>query len=479
MKNRKQKQAKNQKFLIIEIGIFVFLCALIILNEILDLPYIIFGGSATPINWIEIVSETVIIFLVCLVSVYILIILESKRKQAVETLQEAHGELERLVEEQTAELLKTNEELKQEIQERKRVEEENNNLIYKMGERVKELQCLYGIAESIRKHDTLDEIFHDIIMNIHQGWHYSDYTRALIHFDGKDYIEQIFDKTKWKLHSDINIRGKRRGSIEVYYTKEFPELDIGPFLKEEKNLIDGIAQTLSEAIERKKAEKENQSSREQLHRLSAHLQSVREEERANISREINVVLGQSLTAIKKDLSSLDNVLPKEQKNEHEKIKMLTELTEDTIKSVQKISMNLRPSIFDDLGLISTIKWQALEFQKRFGINCMITTKGSDSDLDKNLTVNLFRIFQEILTNVARHANATQVKSHLNINDKELIWEVSDNGKGIPRDKLNDPKSLGLFGMKERVYPWKGRVDIKVVEGEGTSVKIFIPFNLAE
>ena len=402
--------------------------------------------------------------------------LESKRKQAFETLQKTHDKHKELVKKQTAELLKANEELTQEVKDRKRVEEENNNLIYNMGERVKELQCLYFIAESIRKRNTLDEIFHDIIMYIPQGWHYPDYTRALIHFDGKDYIEQIFDKTKWKLHSDINIRGKRRGSIEVYYTKEFPELDIGPFLKEEKNLIDGIAQTLSEAIERKKAEEENRSSREQLHRLSAHLQSVREEERASISREINVVLGQSLTAIKKDLSSLDNVLPKEQKNGHEKIRMLKELTEDTIKSVQKISLDLRPSILDDLGLVSATKWQALEFQKRFGINCKITTKGSDSDLDKNLTVNLFRIFQEILTNVARHANATQVKSHLNINDKEIIWEVSDNGKGIPKDKLNDPKSLGLFGMKERVYPWKGRVDIKVVEGKGTTVKVSIPFN---
>ena len=254
-----------------------------------------------------------------------------------------------------------------------------------------------------------------------------------------------------------------------------------PFLKEEQNLIQGIAQTLSEVIEHKRAVEKNKSSGEQLHKLSARLQSIREEERENISREINVVLGQALTNLKKDLSSLDNSFAKEQKDAHKKIRELKELTEDTINSVQKISMDIRPSILDDLGLVSAIKWEAREFQKRFGIECTITTRGSDSDsnLDENLTINIFRIFQEILTNVARHANATQVKSNLNIDDKELILEVRDNGKGIPKDKLNDPKSLGLFGMKERVYPWKGRVDITVVEGESTTVKVIIPFNSVE
>ena len=479
MNNKKLKQAKSQLFLFITVSIFVCLFILFFLNEILDFSHIIFKTPITHINWIEIISKTVIVFLICSISIYIIIRLESKRKKAVETLRKTHDKNKELVEEQTAEILKTNEELKQEIQKRQQVEKENNNLIYEMGERVKELQCLYGISESIRKRNTLTEIFQDVIKYIPQGWHYPEYTRALIHFDGKDYIEQHFDKTKWKLYSDINIRGKRRGSVEVYYTKEIAELNKGPFLKEEQNLIQGIAQTLSEVIEHNRAIEENKSSGEQLHKLSARLQSIREEERENISREINVVLGQALTNLKKDLSSLDNSFPKEQKDGHKRIRELKELIEDTIKSVQKISMDLRPSILDDLGLVSAIKWEAQEFQKRFGIKCVITTRGSDSDLDENLTINIFRIFQEILTNVARHANATQVKSNLNIDDKELILEVRDNGKGIPKDKLNNPKSLGLFGMKERVYPWKGRVDIKVVEQESTTVKVFIPFSSVE
>ena len=229
MNNRKLKRAKSLLFLVITVSIFVCLFILFFLNEILDFSHIIFKTPITQIYWIEIIIKTVIVFLICSISIYIIIRLESKRKKAVETLRKTHDKHKELLEEQTAEILKTNEELKQEIQKRKRVEEKNNNLIYEMEERVKELQCLYGISESIRKQNTLNEIFHDVIKYIPQGWHYPEYTRALIHFDGKDYIEKHFDKTKWKLHSDINIRGKRRGFVEVYYTKEFAEPGKGSF----------------------------------------------------------------------------------------------------------------------------------------------------------------------------------------------------------------------------------------------------------
>ncbi len=137
---------------------------------------------------------------------------------------------------------------------RKRAEMQKEQFLHDMGERVKELQCMYGITEALRTCETLVEIFRKVIKKIPPGWHYSDHTKVRIVFDGEDFVEEGFALTEWKQSSDLTIGGICRGSVEVYYTKQFPELDEGPFMKEERNLINGIARTLSEAIERKQAE---------------------------------------------------------------------------------------------------------------------------------------------------------------------------------------------------------------------------------
>lgn len=133
---------------------------------------------------------------------------------------------------------------------------ERKQYIHDMGERVKELKCLYGITESFRTGNSLDEIFHDVLKIIPPGWHYPEYTKARICFDCEEFIEAPFELTEWKQSSDLMIDDKCRGAIEIYYTKEFPPLDEGPFLKEERHLIDGISKTLSEFVEHKQAENE-------------------------------------------------------------------------------------------------------------------------------------------------------------------------------------------------------------------------------
>lgn len=140
------------------------------------------------------------------------------------------------------------------ITERKLVEEEHKKLLHEKGERVKELQCMYGVAESIRTRTTLDEIFQDVAELIPPGWHYPEITRGKVIFDRKEYFSEPFAETGWKQSSDIIVNGEPRGSIEVYYLKECPELDEGPFMREERNLINGMAKNISEAIERKLVE---------------------------------------------------------------------------------------------------------------------------------------------------------------------------------------------------------------------------------
>ncbi|MEE9443313.1 MAG: ATP-binding protein [candidate division Zixibacteria bacterium] len=140
------------------------------------------------------------------------------------------------------------------ITERRRAEEARKKLLHDMGERVKELQCMYSVAESIRTRTTLEEIFHDVAELIPPAWHYPEITRGKVIFDGKKYVSEPFEETRWKQSGDIIMNGEFRGLIEVYYLEERPELDEGPFMTEERNLIDGMARNISEAIERKQAE---------------------------------------------------------------------------------------------------------------------------------------------------------------------------------------------------------------------------------
>ena len=160
----------------------------------------------------------------------------------------------------------------QDITERKRAEAEREKLLHDLGERVKELTCVYGVASSIRKHGSLEAIFQDVVALLPPGWHYPEISRGKIRFDGKEYVSELFDETEWKQASNIIVGDERRGSVEVYYSQKCPVLDEGPFLKEERQLIDGIARALSEAIERKEAE-EHLRRIEWLLTKGAHVES--------------------------------------------------------------------------------------------------------------------------------------------------------------------------------------------------------------
>ena len=218
-------------------------------------------------------------------------------------------------------------------------------------------------------------------------------------------------------------------------------------------------------------EDEIRNSREQLRNLSSHLQSIREEERGVIAREIHDDLGQSLTALKMDVSWLNKHLHKNKEKTQTKINGMSFLISETIRSVQRISSELRPGLLDDLGLSSAIQWYTNEFVSRTGIKCEVTLDPKEIKLEENLSIAIYRIFQESLTNVIRHANATKVNVNFTLNKNNLNLVVKDNGIGIDEDKLEDPKSLGLIGMQERLYPWNGTVTISGREGKGTTVTV--------
>lgn len=222
------------------------------------------------------------------------------------------------------------------------------------------------------------------------------------------------------------------------------------------------------------AREELERSRKQLRDLSAHLQAVREEEQTRIAREIHDELGQLLTALKMDLSWLGSRLPAGLSPLREKTRLMTKLVDTTIDTVRRIAADLRPGLLDDLGLAAAIEWQAREFSRRSGIACVLDLDAEEALDDRDLATALFRIFQEVLTNVARHAAATEVRIGLRKRAKGVELEISDNGRGITRRQCTDPTSLGIAGMRERMHPWGGEVRIAGRRGRGTRVLVRVP-----
>jgi PAS domain S-box-containing protein len=229
-----------------------------------------------------------------------------------------------------------------------------------------------------------------------------------------------------------------------------------------------------DVTERKLTEEKLQHSFEQLRALGARMQSAREEERARVAREIHDQLGQALTAIKIDLAALTRELPADRTHPSVRIERLLKLVDETIQAVRRIATALRPGILDDLGLAAAVEWAAEEFQARTGTTCRVRLPESDIAMDPERATAVFRILQETLTNIARHANATEVDVTLARSNGDLSLEVRDNGKGIADAKLSEGQSLGILGMRERALLLGGEFTISSAPGAGTTVKVRIP-----
>lgn len=226
------------------------------------------------------------------------------------------------------------------------------------------------------------------------------------------------------------------------------------------------------------AESAVQDSYAQLRALAARLQTIREEERTDISRELHDELGQALTALKMDLASLIARLPVRSKQLRERAQAMSEQIDATIKTVRRMSSQLRPGMLDDLGLGPSIEWYGQEFQARTGVDVETIVPEQELDLDPRFATALFRIFQETLTNVARHANATRVQAKLELQDEELKLDVTDNGQGIDLAQARVKRSLGLLGMRERAEMIHGKLEIQGEPGKGTTVSVRVPLQSA-
>jgi signal transduction histidine kinase len=221
----------------------------------------------------------------------------------------------------------------------------------------------------------------------------------------------------------------------------------------------------------------NQTAAE-LHALAGHLQVVREEERALLARELHDEFGQNLTALQIDLGWLDRHTQPGQAIDaprlHDRIVAMVPLTERLTEMTQTVCAALRPGILDDLGLIAAIEWQVEECGKRTGLICTVLLPADDIDLGRDRALALFRIVQEALTNVVRHAQATRVEVTLRLDGGTLALEIRDNGRGFIPESRSGAKALGMLNMRERAAGFQGTVAISSAPGQGTSVLVRMP-----
>ena len=245
--------------------------------------------------------------------------------------------------------------------------------------------------------------------------------------------------------------------------------------------IIGVIGTIRDITNDRKAEEELTKRGQKLREFASHLQSIREEERINIAREIHDELGQVLTALKINLSLIQTDIKQDIIEKHkdifiEEIDGMHEIIDGTIKKLRKLITKLRPEVLDNLGLIDAIEWHCREFTEQTGIKSVFKTELDNIELEKNMEIAIFRIFQESLTNVARHADATEVTVELFYDENNIILKINDNGKGITQRQINAKKSFGLLGMMERAVIFNGEVSIKGKRREGTKVLITMPLD---
>lgn len=249
-------------------------------------------------------------------------------------------------------------------------------------------------------------------------------------------------------------------------------------LRDEQGQVIGVVGVSIDMTQRKEVEADLMQSREQLRLLASRLDSVREEEARRISREVHDTLGQQLTALKLDLQHLETNLPRGGRKLRQQCTRMQALLDRTIEAAQKISSELRLGHLDVVGLAEAMTWQLREFGRRSGIACRASRVSEVTQVDHATATVAFRIFQEALTNVARHAQATKVELSLYEEGSNLVLAVRDNGRGMAADRLSHPQAIGLLGMRERAQAAGGQVRIETAPDLGTTVTATLPLRTA-
>ncbi|MFH1539392.1 MAG: GAF domain-containing sensor histidine kinase [bacterium] len=353
-------------------------------------------------------------------------------------------------------------------------DDEQMQLMHKLTERVKELDCLYGISKIIEKYgSSLEDILQGIVNVIPPGWQYPEITCSRIAVEDQEFRTDNFKETAWKQSADVFASGIRSGVVEVYYLEERPEADEGPFIKEERSLIEAIAERVGRAIAHRRSEEAVLQREELLSSLSQKVITVLEEERERVARELHDSIGQQLAAMRLEIRWLKDKLF--ENADEEAFQNLMNITLNASEELKHICMGLRPAILDKMGFVAALNELIKEFGANRDFNIVSNiTPIDESNLKPAIAINIYRILQETLSNVARHSRAKNAEISLAAKGMAFELEVKDDGCGLPQGEPFKKHGFGIIGMKERAKIIGGDFVIESKPGEGTRIGVTFP-----
>jgi signal transduction histidine kinase len=357
-------------------------------------------------------------------------------------------------------------------------EEKHQRLLHHLGERVKELTALHGVVRLLQDSRTpLDEVLQHVVLLLPPAWQYQDIAVARIQFEGVVAMTPRFRETRWVQQASLKTSTGRHGSLEVGYLEERPKEHEGPFLVEERNLINSLADSLSSYLTRREAEEQLRETHAQLQALSRQLMHLHEQERRQLAHDLHDEVGQALTALKMNLQTMQRVA--DTSTVQNSLSDSFSILDTLLARVRDLSLDLRPSLLDHLGLIPAIRWYAIRQAERAGLQAHVDADSLPQDLPADMAVVCFRIVQEAVTNVLRHAKATQLDVVLRTTDFGFDLIIKDNGVGFrvseSMTEVEGRWAIGLVGMRERARALAGHIRIHSAPGRGTEVFAHIPW----
>lgn len=340
-------------------------------------------------------------------------------------------------------------------------------------ERVKELDCLYGISRLAQNRELpMEEVIRQVGLLVCQSWQYPEITCARIVLDEHGCLTPNFRQSPWGQTSPITIQDERIGEIEVRYLEERPKSDEGPFLREERHLIDAVADKLGRLA---------QTSRTEAHLrvLSRELIKAQETERLRIATELHDHLAQDLATLKLDLGGLLDETGDAGPDRRERLADLTERLSKAITAIRDLAYDLLPPGLEDLGLVRTLARYCADFASRSGLVVDFFADGMDGvRLGFETQINVYRLVQEALNNARKHAQASRVAVRIISSHPSVIVRIEDNGRGVDlehrQDEFYQAKKMGIWGMRERARLLGGRITLRSRPGQGMRIHIDIP-----
>jgi len=357
--------------------------------------------------------------------------------------------------------------------------EEQQRLRHLFGERVKELTALHRTVRLLQDSaKPIEEVLNQIIVLLPPAWQYPEITAARISFDGVIVTTPAFVESPWKQTASWVTQDNAKGTIDVIYREPRPPEAEGPFLAEERDLLNSLADSLSSYLNRRRAEQALREAHERMQALSQQLMAVQEIERRRLAHDLHDEIGQALTVVKMNLQTMQRLsdtsaitIP---------LNDSKEVIDQILQHIRALSLDLRPIMLDDLGLVPAVRWYLNRQAERTGWKIDVEVDESLPVLPQSMAAAWFRLLPETIPNIHRPSQATRFRVSVQQQAGELCLTIRDNGAGFDvRHALNNSasgQSMGLLGMQERVRFLNGSISIESAPGQGTEVRVRIPFS---